>query len=140
MMARKSFKEFVIEVANMESDNYSELGNLPEEARQLLLAIPPELDPWHLLNQAQEEQMRLEKEIQTLRQSLKERDSVILKAKELIEDYEYSLWEQDDIVERNVCPDCGNPEDEEHEADCKFDEVLKAIESLKSPHDGKETR
>ena len=67
---RESFKEFIIGIANMDSDNYSELSNLPEQAKKILLQYPPELDPWDLLNQAQEHQRELEKRIQILKEKL----------------------------------------------------------------------
>ena len=60
IIERKSFKDFVVEVANIHDENYDRLSELPEDAKSLLLAIPPELDPWDLLNQAQVEQGKLE--------------------------------------------------------------------------------
>ena len=67
---RESFKEFIIAIANMDSDNYSELSDLPEQAKKILLQDPLELDPWDLLNQAQAHQMKLEKRIQILKEKL----------------------------------------------------------------------
>lgn len=63
---RKSFKEFIVEIANMDADDYSYLSDLPDQAKKILIAEPPELDPWDLLNQAQAEQKRLEDKLAKL--------------------------------------------------------------------------
>lgn len=78
MIERKSFKEFVIEIANMDDDDYSGLSYLPTQAKDILLEKPSELNPWDLLDQAQIEQHKLESHLAQARAVLEKSQQALV--------------------------------------------------------------